>query len=302
MIVFASRIREPDSYRDHAAPGLARAAEAGAEIHPFLAAGTVCSDYNLMLDELSDRAGLEALVLIDQDTEITDPDFCAKVRAALADQDVALVGCAGASGVEGPAWWEGAVSAAPLVRAYEQYGGGRLDGFVLESAGSVPAQVDTVAGFLLVLSPWAARTLRFDEALHVATGFELDYALRAREAGKTVVTADLRVVYHGGLDVVDDLDLWVEGHIALAEKWDGRLPGAPPRPADWKERARLAEAERDAARARAYSEYSRREAQLLPLQREFERMSGTLGWRLTEPLRRLNAARRRARDGSRRAR
>ena len=63
------------------------------------------------------------------------------------------------------------------------------------------------------------------------------------------------MIRHKTLKVVEDPDVWVEGHIDLADKWDGRLPGAPPRPADWKERARLAEAERDAARAHAYSHY-----------------------------------------------
>ena len=303
MIVFASRIREPAAYDDHAAAGIARAAEADSVVRPFAASGTICCDYNLMLDEFAGREDLEALVFVDEDAEIADAGFCATVRRALADPDVGLVGCAGATGVEGPAWWEGSMSAARLVRRYEQYGGGELEGFVRGGAARPPAVVDTVAGFLLVLSPWAARSLRFDETLHLATGFELDLALQVRQAGKTVVTADLPVIHHGSLDVVDDPDLWVEGHIALAEKWDGHLPGAPERPADWKQRARLAEAERDAARARAYSEYSRREAELLPLQREFERMTDTLGWRLTEPLRWINAARRRrARDGSPRAR
>jgi hypothetical protein len=303
MIVFSSSIREPDSYRDHAGPGIARAAEPDSVIQPFLASGAVVDDYNIILDQLARLDGLEALVLVDEDTEIADDRFCTTVRAALADPDVALVGCAGATGVEGPAWWEGSVNAGHVVHRYRQYGGGELDPFTARSGGRPPAEVDTVGGFLLVLSPWAAQTLRFDEALRLGVGFDLDFALRVRAAGKKVVTADLRVIRHGPLEVVEDLDVWVEGHIDLAEKWDGRLPGAPPRPEDWKQRARLAEAERDAARTRAYSEYSRREAQLLPLERRFEAMTETLGWRLTEPLRVLNAwRRRRGRDAPRRAR
>ena len=38
-------------------------------------------------------------MLVHQDTEIVDADFCAKVRGALADPDVGLVGCVGAIGV-----------------------------------------------------------------------------------------------------------------------------------------------------------------------------------------------------------
>ena len=109
------------------------------------------------------------------------------------------------------------------------------------------------------------------------------------------MTADLRVIHHRRLKLVGDKDAWVEAHIRLSEKWDGRLPGAPPRPSDWKARARLAEAERDAAQTLVFSNNSRREAQLVPLESELSAMTTTLGWRLTEPLRQLNALRRRLR-------
>jgi Glycosyltransferase like family len=300
MIAFASSIREPDAYRAHAGPGIALAAEADSEIYPFAAAGAICSDYNLILDQAADCDDLEALVLVDEDTEIADSEFCAKVRHALADSEVGLVGCAGATEVESVAWWEGAVVAGPVTQRYRAYGGGEVDAFAW-ARRKPPAEVDAVGGFLLVLSPWAARSLRFDEALRLGVGFDLDFALRVRQAGRKVVAADVRVIRHRVLDVVEDLDVWVEGHIDLAEKWDGRLPGAPPRPTDWKQRARLAEAERDAARAQSYSEYSRQEAQLLPLEREFEAMTKTLGWRLTAPLRRLNALRRGDADPQERA-
>ena len=167
-------------------------------------------------------------MLVDEDTEIADPDFCAKVRRALADPDVGLVGCAGATGVESVAWWAATVSAGPVTYRYSEYGGGEIDTFAATRAGSPPAEVETVAGYLLVLSPWAARTLRFDEELAIGVGFDLDFALRLRQAGRKVVTADLRVIRHKTLKVVEDLDVWVEGHIDLADKWDGRLPGAPP--------------------------------------------------------------------------
>ena len=65
---------------------------------------------------------------------------------------------------------------------------------------------------------------------------------------------------------------------------------------------RWPEAEREAARAQAYSVFSRREAQLVPLERELSAMTETTGWKLTAPLRQLNALRRRARAGSRPAR
>lgn len=302
MIVFASSIREPDDYAAHAQPGIARAAEPGSQVHAFAAIGSVCRSYNLLLDQTTGHEDLEALVLVDQDMEIADRDFCAKVRAALADPDVALVGCAGAIGVETAAWWDGAVICGDVIHRYRQYGGGDLDAYGWARAGRPPAEVEAVDGHLLVLSPWAARELRFDEDLRLGIGFEVDFSARVRQAGRKVVTADLHVIHHRGIDLVGDLDLWTEGHIELADKWDGRLPDAPPRPEDWKERARLAEAEREAARAHAYSVFSRREAQLEPLERELTAMTDTTGWKLTAPLRQLNALRRRARDESRPAR
>lgn len=307
MIVFASALRERHAFRDHAGPGIEHAREGDSEVFAIGSAGSVCADYNLILDQVAERDGLEALVLVDEDTEIADADFCAKVRQALADPDVGLVGCAGATGVESVAWWAATVNAGPVTQRYGEYGGGEIDTFGATRAGSPPAQVDTVAGYLLVLSPWAARTLRFDEELAIGVGFDLDFALRLRQAGRKVVTADLRVIRHKALKVVEEIDVWVEGHIDLAEKWDGRLPGAPPRPEDWKARARLAEAERDAARADCYSYYSLLDARVAPLERRLAAMTDTFSWRLTAPLRVLNALRRgdatrRERDEPRRAR
>ena len=293
MIAFGCAVKEPDAYRDHAGPGIALAREADSAVHAVAATRSVARNLNLLLDQAAGSDDLEALVLVDEYAEIADAELCAQVRRALADPDVAVVGCVGATGVEGPAWWEGAVSCGRVVHRYAEYGGGELPAFAWARRSAPPAEVDMAAGFLLALSSWAVRSLRFDEGLHVGVGFDLDFCLRVREAGRKVVTADISVIHHRSLELVEQPEAWTEAHIQLAEKWDGRLPGAPPRPADWKQRARRAEAERDAAQTEVFSSYSRREAQLLPLERKLEAMTGTLGWRLTEPLRRLNALRRR---------
>ena len=108
-----------------------------------------------------------------------------------------------------------------------------------------------------MLSPWAVRTCASTSRWRPALGFDIDYCLQVREAGRKVVTADLRVIHHRTLELVEDFEIWVEGHIQLAEKWDGRWPGAPRGQADWKRRARRAEAEREAARTFAYSSATR---------------------------------------------
>src|SRR5581483_8953802 len=158
-------------------------------------------------------------------TEITDPQFCAKVREALRDPEVAVVGCAGAVGVTGIAWWEGQVVAAELVQRYEEFGGGQFPAYSWTRRDPPPGRVDAVDGQLLVLSPWAVRNLRFDESLILNYGFDVDFCLQARAAGKRVAVADLRAVYHRSVELVNDLDVWIAAHIQVAEKWGETLHG-----------------------------------------------------------------------------
>ena len=299
MIAFASAVTEPDAYRDHAGPGIELAAEPGSAVHVIAATTSICRNYNVLLDLAAGDDDLEALVIVDEDTEIADRELCAKLRRAFADPDVAVAGCAGATGVASAAWWEGDVVCGDVRRRYPEHGGGELDAFAWARTAEPPAEVDAVGGFLLALSPWAVRSLRFDEGLALGIGLDVDLCAQARQAGRKIVVVDVGVVQHRSLDLVDEPEAWTEAHIALAGKWDGRLPGAPSRPEDWRQRARQAEAERDAAQTILFSEYSRREAQLLPLDRELKTMTDTFAWRLTEPLRLFNAYRRqRARAGS----
>jgi hypothetical protein len=287
MIAFGSAITEPEAYRRYAERGIRVAAEPDSEVYAFAAVGTVARSYNLLLDAAAARDDLEALVIVHPYAEIADPELCGKLRAALRDPTVAVVGCVGATGVRSLAWWEGSVSAAPVVHRYVERGGGELPGFTWASPERPLGEVDAVAGFLLGLSPWAVRNVRFDEALRLNYGFDVDYCLQARAAGRTVVTADLRAVYHHSLDLIGDLDMWVESHIRFAEKWDGEALDD----AAWKRRARRAEAEREAARAIGYSNMLVADARVAGLERALADATGSASWRITAPLRRLNALR-----------
>ena len=168
------------------------------------AVGSICRGYNLLLDTVAAAHGdeLEALVIADSRTEIADRDFCAKVRAALSDPDVAVAGAVGARDVRTLAWWDGEVSAAPVVHRYYEHGGGEMDGYGWARPTAPLGEVDAVDGFLLVLSPWAVRNVRFDESLPTGLGFDVDYCLQVREAGRKVVTADLRAIHHRTLELV----------------------------------------------------------------------------------------------------
>src|SRR5581483_4244204 len=122
-------------------------------------AGSVFRNYNLLLDKAAEHENLEALVLIHQDAEIVDPEFPDRVREALSDPDVAIVGCAGAVGVRSIAWWQGAVSWAGLTHRYPEFGGGDFPAISWRRTSmpsyAEPGEVDSVDGFVIVMSAWA---------------------------------------------------------------------------------------------------------------------------------------------------
>src|SRR4029079_10042948 len=85
--------------------------------------------------------------------------------------------------------------------------------------------IETLDGCLLVLSPWVVQNVRFDESLGQLHGYDFDFCLQVRAAGRRVVTADVRPIHHHSVSLVNDPGCWVEAHMRVAEKWDGRMPG-----------------------------------------------------------------------------
>jgi len=289
MIAFAVSMTKPEAYRRHAEPGIRLAAEPDSEIWPFAAAGSIFRSYNMLLDKAAARDDVEALVLLHQDAEIVDPDFSRKARAALSDPDVGVVGCVGAVGVRSIAWWEGSVTWGSFIHRYTEHGGGDLPAFSWAAAEEPPyshtGEVETVDGFVLVLPPWTVRNVRFDESLGELHGYDFDFCLQVREAGKKVVTEDFKVIHHHSLELVSNPDTWAEAHMRVAEKWDGRMPGVGTAAGDWKQRARRAEADAAVSRAGAVSSDLQAEAVLKEVTESFS-------WRITAPLRGVNALRR----------
>jgi hypothetical protein len=288
MIAFGSAILDPEAYRRFALPGIRRVAEPGSAVLRLHAVGTVCRGYNLLLDAAAKHDDLEALVLVDPRLELTGKDFCARVRDLFADPGVAIAGCIGARGVRSIAWWDGDVSRGPLTQRYYEHGGGEIPALDWTQPGPAGSDVDAVGGMLLVLSPWAVRTLRFDEGLVEGLGHDVDLCLQARDAGRRVVTAPFDAVHHHSLELVRRRDIWTQGHIHAAEKWDRRTPGREQTDEEWRARARRAEAERDAVRTVAYSSELRVDAELAALERELEAIATSPSWRMTRPLRALN--------------
>jgi hypothetical protein len=300
VIAFGCSITSPDFYRRCAEPGIKLAAEPDSVVFPFMAAGSLFRSYNLVLDKASELEDLEALVLVHQDAEIVDPDFCHKLRRALRDPAVGVVGCVGAIGVRSIAWWEGSVTWASFTHRYGELGGGELPAFSWKGEELPPyaqtGEVETVDGFVLGLSPWTVRNVRFDESLGQLHGYDFDFCLQVRSAGRKVVTEDFQVVHHHSLDLVSDPETWIEAHMRVAEKWDGRMPNVGAGAGDWKQRARRAEAEAAATRAQVVAKELQSEARVKQLEGQLEEVTESTSWRITEPLRRANALLRRVRQ------
>ena len=291
MIAFGSAITKPDVFDRCARAGIERVAEPDSEVVELPSAGTIFEGYNAILDRAAGLEGLEALVLLHQDAEIVGADFCAVARAALADPDVGVAGCAGAVGVRSIAWWEGSVTCASFVHRHDA---GELPAFSWIWGDAPPyarlGEVETLDGFLLVLSPWAVRHVRFDESLGQLHGYDVDFCLQVREAGRKVLTADFRAIHHHALEAFSDPEGWIRAHIAVAEKWDGRMPGFGTAPGTWRERALRAEADAQTIRAVDHGKVLVLEARARELERALEETTTSISWKLTAPLRRARRA------------
>jgi GT2 family glycosyltransferase len=293
MIVFATSITDAAMYAKAAEPGIRRAAEPDSEVLANAAAGSIFRSYNLIMDTVAERDDLEALVLVHQDAEIASANFCAKLRTALRDPRVGVVGCVGAVGVRSIAWWEGSVTWASFTHRYEELGGGELPALSWTN-DDLPAfagtgEVDTVDGFVLALSQWVVRNVRFDESLGLLHGYDFDFCLQVRATGRKIVTADFKVVHHHSLKLVSEPEAWLAAHVRVAEKWEGRMPGVREPERDWQERARRAEAEASLARTQAVAAMLHADAKTVELERRLDKLTTSTSWRLTAPLRRVNA-------------
>ena len=252
MIAFGCAITEPEVYDRCAKPGIELAAEPDSAILALGTAGSIFRNYNLLLDRARELDDLEALVIVHQDAEIIDSDACAKLRLALSDPDVGIVGCAGAVGVRSIAWWEGSVTWAAFTHRYRELGGGEIPSlnWLPDATPSYSGlgEVDSVDGFVLGFSPRALAEVRFDESLGRFHGYDYDICLQTRAAGMKVVTADIRTIHHHSLELITEVETWIGAHMRLAEKWEGRFPDDGYGSDDWVRRARHAEAEASAAR------------------------------------------------------
>jgi hypothetical protein len=289
MIAFGSAITKPDLYQRYAEVGIRRAAEPDSAVLALTSVGSIFASYNAVIEQAAALDDLEALVLVHQDAEIVDRDFCTRVRRVLSDPDVGVVGCVGAIDVRSIAWWEGSVTLASFVHRYDDHGGGDLPAFSWVWDEAPPyarlGEVDTLDGFVLVLPRWTVENLRFDESLGQFHGYDFDFCLQVRAAGRKVVTADFRAIHHHPLQPFSDPEPWIEAHARVAEKWEGKLGAVGTAPGTWEERALRAEAGRDVARLLDHANTLNFEAHAGYLERALAELTDSISWRITKRLR-----------------
>jgi GT2 family glycosyltransferase len=222
MIAFGTAVTKLEEYQRVALPAIGRAAEGDSVIlrRDGLSLQTA---YNEMLDEAAAIPGIEALVLLHQDAEICDPDFVGKIRRRLAsDERIAMIGPVGARAVRTLAQTAG-----------ESFGRARVEILGVErwlyTAHPWGAhEVDSLDGFLMVLSPWAIRELRFDlrfeRDFH---GYDVDICFEARRRGATVVVDELDAVHRHDGQFMTPGRPWARTAVRWKKKWKHRLPPPP---------------------------------------------------------------------------
>ena len=266
-----------------------------------MAAGSLFRSYNLLLEKAAaDRrprgAGAGPSGRRDRRSRLLQE----VAWRASSDPEVGVVGCVGAIGVRNIAWWEGSVTWASFVTPLRRARRWRGPGVLLERERALPpyarlGEVDTVDGFVLVLSPWVVQQHPLRRVLGQLHGYDLDFCLQVAARGQ-----------EGG-----DGRLQGDPPSLVGPRQRPRAPGsrrtcawptsgtarcpasAPPRAPGRKS----ASPGRGGGRRRPNPDHVRAtsvEARAKQLEEAIDEMTGSMGWKATEPLRRLNARRKAA--------
>lgn len=183
MIAFGVPILDEELYRRWAGPSIAALVEPDSIVIRKRGYDSIQEPYNEILAEAAEREDLEAVVLLHEDTWIDEPKLPQLIRWHFRDPTVGVIGAIGARGVSSMAWWHdtellGAVTTARHSSVPTVYSTG-------------PQIADVVDGYLLIVSPRVARTVRFDqqgnEDFH---GYDIDFCSRVRARGFSVIVDD----------------------------------------------------------------------------------------------------------------
>lgn len=162
--------------------------------------------YNTILDAYAER-DVDAVILLHDDLEITDPDAETKFLYALAP-GVGLVGVAGGGAKAGLAWWDDA----PV-------GHQRTDVMDIDF-GERTGEVAVLEGSILVFSPDAVKALRFDDRFPGFHGYD-EIAMAAHAQMMRVVVADVDTHHHTqmGYKSAQSHAQWLAADRLFRAKW-----------------------------------------------------------------------------------
>ena len=163
--------------------------------------------YNAILDAYQNM-DLEAVILLHDDLEILDPAAEEVFLAALAQENVGLVGVAGGSDRQGLAWWN-----------VEPVGHQQTDAMNIDF-GQRSGDVDILEGSLLVFSAYAAKTFRFDTRLSGFHGYD-EISKQVTNAGLRAVVVDVDTHHHNSMGFKSEQSHqeWLQGDRFYREKW-----------------------------------------------------------------------------------
>lgn len=164
--------------------------------------------YNMILAAYQDH-DLDALILLHDDLEITDPQAEEKILAAVAEPDVALVGVAGATSIPGLNWWD----------AFDTVGHQLTDSMFIDF-GPREGDVASLEGSILAFSPWAIHNLRFDTQFPGFHGYD-EISMQALAEGKRVVVRDIDTHHHTkvGFSSTQSQEQWLLCNELFRKKW-----------------------------------------------------------------------------------
>lgn len=190
---------------------------------------SIASAYNAILNVFAGQyepEDLEAVILLHTDLTIEDPQGEAKLVAALAEPDVALVGVEGGDGDRGTEWWE-----------CNPIGHQGTDRFLIDFAAQIPGaetgpvhrtkprarsgDVDVLEGSIMAFSPWAIQNLRFDESCPAAFHGYDEICFQAIDRGKRNVVVDVQTHHHttGAYKGQQSIDDWRAANEWSRRKW-----------------------------------------------------------------------------------
>jgi glycosyl transferase family 2 len=213
-IAFGVAIASEEKFKRWARPSIERIAEPDSLVLTRRGHDSIQVPYNEILDEAARVPGLEALVLLHEDVEIRDPQFCEKLRWSLSLPGAALVGPIGGCNVHSIAWWQngprfGRVDA-PNVDVLRLCRGEFDIGW---------HEVEALDGLLLAASPWTVRHVRFDERFAPTFhGYDVDFSFQVRALGHRCLVAPLDVTHYGTWKI-EQHDRWVQSAVLWERKW-----------------------------------------------------------------------------------